>query len=109
MTIQALDISPTVSNQRFSSELDGTIYVFDLRWNDRAGAWFMDVLEEDLTPIRHGIKLVLGALVGSDTKDSRFPPGRFLLEDKTGEGVEATLEDLGTRVILYYFSEEELT
>jgi len=108
MAVVALDVVPSIPNYRFTSDLEGVTYIFDLRWNARAQAWFMDLLEEDETPIRHGMKLVLGTLIGSDTKSDKMPPGRFVVEDASGENTDATLDDFGVRVFLYYFDSEEV-
>jgi hypothetical protein len=70
----------------------------------------MDVLDVDVdeTPIRRGIKIVLGAWLGNDCVDVDFPYGAFMAIDSTGEGREATLDDLGSRVDVLYFSRSEI-
>lgn len=88
-------------------------YRFAFHWNARAGedggaGWFMDVLESDDTPIRMGIRVVLGARLGRRVADSRFPPGELIARDLSGAGKEATLDDLGIRVVIDYTSPEEL-
>lgn len=90
--------------------LDGVAYTIVMRWNPGrppllAGAWYMDLLDADGdedNPILVGAKLVLGALIGRDAYDPRFPRGAFFVSDLSGLGIEATLYDLGTRVVVYY-------
>ena len=107
MTVLALPVIPSVARYRFTTELDAVNYVLDFRWNTRAEAWFMDVLREDESPIRSSIKMMLGAVQGSEEQGEDFPPGDFVLEDASGAEIDATLDDFGVRVFLYYFSEDE--
>ena len=99
-----LDIIPSVPDQRHRT----SGYVIDLRWNERAGAWFMDLLDENEDPIRMGIKVVLGTWLGRRSIDPRFPAGAILAVDTSGAGLDAGLDDLGTRVLLRFYSAEEI-
>ncbi len=107
MTVLALAVIPSVARYRLTTELDAVNYVLDFRWNTRAEAWFVDVLREDESPIHTSIKLMLGTLLAFEERGEDFPPGDFLVEDSSREGIDATLDDLGVRVFLYYFSEDE--
>ncbi len=91
----------TDPNFRIGTTFEGVSYIFDCRWNTRDEAWYLDLLAEDETPIRRGIKVVLGALLGGRAgHDPRFPAGVIVASDLSGEGREAGLDDLGTRVQL---------
>lgn len=103
-----LPLAPTFSNYRFASTIEGTPYLFDVRWNTRDAAWYMDVLEVDQTPIQHGIKLVLGAYLGRRSNHRLFLNGVFVMVDTSGARRDATYDDLGTRVILEYIPVLEL-
>lgn len=105
----ALDIAPSIPHQRVSTTLEGADYIFDFRWNarDGSGAWYMDVSTDTDEIIRRGIKVVMGVPLGKRTADDRYPPGAlFAIDD--GTGVEATLDDLGVRVQVLYFTTEEV-
>ncbi len=103
-----LPFIPAVPFYRFSTQLDDAQYIFDVRWNDRDGAWYFDLRTEDATMIRAGIKIVLGALLGDRSASANFPPGVFLASDLAGTGVDAGIDDLGSRVCVYYYSRDEL-
>jgi hypothetical protein len=99
-----LDVVPSIPFQRARTSK----YVVDLRWNERAAAWFMDLYDEAESPIRVGIKVVIGTWLGRRSVDPRFPPGAIVAIDTSGAGRDATLDDLGTRVILLFYSGEEI-
>lgn len=99
-----LDVAPGVPFQTFRTNR----YVWILRWNSRAGAWYLDVLDDDESPIRVGIRVVLGTALGRRCVDARFPPGVLYAVDTSGARREATLDDLGTRVKLYFYGGPEI-
>lgn len=103
-----LPLVPSIPNYRVSTTLGGEQFVFDVRWNGRAETWFLNVLTSDAQPIRTGIRLVLGAGIGDRVADSRFPAGRFVVSDLSRSGREAGLDDLGTRVVVLFLTNEEL-
>lgn len=104
----ALPLVPSLPNYRLGVALSGVQYLIDMRWNARDGAWYMDLLAEDETPIRRGIKVVLGILLGGREVNAEFPPGVFQAHDLTNRGAEAGLADLGDRVVVYYYTFVEL-
>lgn len=112
-----LPLVPSIASYRFSTTLEAFSegsateprnYVFDVRWNARAESWYMDILAADETPIRMGIRLVLGTLLGGRSVSLAFPAGALRARDLSNEGREAAFDDLGTRVVVYYFTEDEL-
>lgn len=105
---QLLPLIPSVPNYRVSTTLDGEQYILDVRWNGRDEAWYLDLLAEDETPIRRGMKVVLGVPLGARSVDLAFPDGFLLASDLSGAGREAGLDDLGARVRVYFYSREEL-
>lgn len=103
---QQLPFVPSIPNYRVSTDLAGTQFILDARWNTRSEAWYLDILVEDETPIVRGVKVVLGALLGVTNVDPAFPAGTFLASDTSGQGLDATLDDLGTRVIVLFFPDD---
>lgn len=88
--------------------LEDVTYTLELRWNERASAWFMNVLDaEGVTMLQAGLRLVADWMLGSFNVGAQ-PPGAFVARDTSGLGIDPTLEDLGTRVQLLYFSTEDL-
>lgn len=103
-----LPFVPSVPNYRVGTTLDGRTYILDVRWNGRDAAWYFDILAEDETPIRRGIKVVLGTSLGGRVSDPAFPQGIIAASDLSGAGIDAGLDDIGTRVGVYFFTFDEL-
>lgn len=104
----ALPFVPSVPSYRVSTVLDEVEYILDVRWNARDGAWYFDLYDADEDLIRAGIKVVLGTLLGRRCADLRFPGGAIIADDTSRDGREATLDDIGTRVVVMYFDADEL-
>lgn len=82
--------------------IDGVSYWFNMKWNGREECWYFDLWDTEKDPIISGIKIVLGALLGRNCTDPRFPNGAFFASDLSGAGRDATIDDLGVRVKLYF-------
>lgn len=103
-----IPLIPSVPHYRVATTLADVTYVIDVRWNTREAAWYMDVFQEDETPIRQGIKIVLGTALGNTTIDPEWPPGYFYATDTSGQGLDAGLDDMGERVILVWYEASEV-
>lgn len=103
---QQIPVTPSVPIQTFNCDLAGTQYQFRARWNTRESAWYIDVAQDDGTPIRHGMKAVLNAALGRRSTDASFPRGFIYACDTSGANVEAGLDDFGldARVQLVFFT-----
>lgn len=106
---QILPFEPSEAFYRFTTTLEDTDYIFDVRWNDRDAAWYFDVLRLDETVVRAGNKIVLGAFPGRRSSDADFPPGVFMVVDTSGSDVDATYDDIGVRVFVHYYTQAEFT
>lgn len=95
---------------RFSAayELDGITYALEFRWNDRDGAWFLQVGDANGVPLISGLKVCLGILLLGRATSKLLPPGDFMAIDTAGRNAEAGFEDLGRRVQILYFTSAEL-
>lgn len=107
MAAEALPLFPGEPNYRVSTSLAGKQYLLDVRWNGRDEAWYLDISTEDGEPLRRGIKVVLGALLGGRAVDDRLPQGVFQAVDLTNSGRDAGLDDLGDRVQIYFYPFED--
>jgi len=105
---QQLPFAPSVPSYRVSTNLDGVQYILDVRWNGRDEAWYFDLLDEDEVPIKSGIKIVLGVLLGWRSTNPEFPTGQLIASDLTNEGRDAGFDDIGDRVQVFYFADGEL-
>lgn len=105
-----LPLIPSVPFYRVGTVLAGVQYILDLRWNGRESSWFMDVLDEEETPIRSGLRIVLGALLGARSANPDFPAGAFIVSDLSGQGLDAGIDDIGEnqRVQVYFYTNAEV-
>ena len=103
-----LDFVPAVPNYRFGTTLDGIPYIFDVRWNGRDRAWYFDLLEEDETIIITGITVVLGAILDGRSAADSIPLGAIIAADLASSGTDATFDDIGDRVGVYFYTAAEL-
>lgn len=104
-----LPIDSTNPIYRVGVTINDIPYLFDVRWNARDSAWYFDLLDVSENPISLGIKIVLGTALGWRSADPRFPSGGIFAEDLSGAGRDATFDDLGSRVVLYYYTFDEIT
>jgi len=104
---EALPVTPSVPNYTVGVVLDDRAYVLGMRWDSRDSAWYLDVMDEDEDPIRMGIKVVLDAALGRDCTDPRFPQGIITASDTSNQDLEATIDDMGARVGLFYYTVDE--
>jgi hypothetical protein len=100
-------ISATASQFTQVTSLDGIPYVLDFSWSDRVEAWYLDLYlqtDDESTPIALGRKLVLDyPLLAFATVVEGCPPGRLVVYASVGG--DPKLDDLGTRVKLYYVTD----
>lgn len=103
-----LPLTGSIPDYRVGTTLDGVAYILDVRWNYRDEAWYFDLLTADEEVIRAGIKITLGAFLGARSADARMPPGYLIASDLSNSNRDATLDDLGTRVVVHYFAAAEI-
>lgn len=96
------------NNYRLQVPLSGVLYLFDVRWNDRDSAWYMDMYEADETPILLGVKLVLGNILGRRSRHLFFVQHLLRVVDTSGSGKDAGFDDLGSRVQVMHIPVSEL-
>jgi hypothetical protein len=95
-------------NYRVGITLQDTPYNFDVYWNERDQAWFFDLYDVNESPIITSVKMVLGAFLLARCTDPRKPSGAIIMADLSGQGQDATIDDLGSRVVAMYFTVDEL-
>jgi hypothetical protein len=85
-----------------SVDLDGRSYTFEVRWNTRAGAWFLATYDGAGELLVAPRRVVLGANLLGRGSDPRLPPGVLLAVDTSPARTDAGRTDLGTRVVIVY-------
>jgi hypothetical protein len=99
-----------VGRYRFATVIEGVQYIFKVRWNTRDAAWYFDVLEFDETPIATGVKIVLGTNFAKWCNHPLFLDGvMFALSTAQPPHADATLDDLGTTIKVYYYTRADMS
>lgn len=88
------------TNYTLAVPVDSQELFFDVRWNSRDSAWYLDIREDDDSVIALNVKLVLGAQIGRYTQHDFFNTHKILVVDTSGSDVDPGFDDLGTRVLV---------
>jgi hypothetical protein len=104
MTTQTLDTptAPWPYQWLRSFTLEGEVYWFSAKWNDRDGFWYLAVGSSNLVSQAQGVPLLLATDILRSFKYGVIPPGRLDVIDTSGLYVEPSREDMGTRVLIQY-------
>lgn len=110
MSLLIIPIQEGVPSWRQRTPLDGTDYLLDFFWNDRAKAWYLSVLTVDGDPIICGKKIVCSMPTFKRKRyDDRLPPGEIVCIDWNDKIDVPQFDDLNRSATLYYFDQEEIT
>lgn len=102
---------PLDSVRAFSTQkidlVDATFRI-DMAWNGRDETWWMNLYTEQGDAIVVGTPLVPDWDLLGRYRDSRLPAGHFFAVDTSGAGLPPGRNDLGDRVQLVFFTDEEV-
>lgn len=108
MSIRQLPILPSIPFQSFQVELDGVLYGFEFRWNHRAEAWAMSLLDVNGDALLTGVRLCFGGPLLPISRSLATPPGELLLVESTAGVGDPKLDTLGSQVLLLYMDAAEI-
>lgn len=108
MAVHLIPLAPGVYNYTFGVALDNIQYSMHVYWNDKDAAWFFDLSTAAGRAIATGIKIVLGAFLGRTINEAPFSTGVIAAVDSSGAEKDAGLDDMGSRVLLYYVPATDL-
>ena len=107
-----LPCKPSIGIYTVGTTLLGDDYTFKFAWNERedgdVGAWRMSIYDANNTTITAGVKVVLGAFLGSHIDHPLFKNGVLFAVDLSGDEMDAGFADLGARVVIQYVPVMEL-
>lgn len=106
-----ITVDPSITSSVRQVELEEALYTVRIRWNGRAGRWFMDLADEDGAALAGSLPIVISdgtSLTGHLKNRPGMPPGEFVAFDTTDSGADPGEDDLGTRVKLLYLTAAEL-
>lgn len=88
------------TNYRLIVPMEDWTLAFDVRWNSTEEGWYMDIYEEDNSPIAINVKIVLGVTLGRRSHHEFFKDHIITVTDTAGSGLDAGFDDLGSRVLV---------
>jgi len=89
-------------------ELEGVIYNLDIRYNERMDRWAMDILTEEEIPIVSGLLLLTNVPLLDQLTVADLPPGDFIMLDRANLQRDASADNLGEDINLFYQESEDL-
>lgn len=94
-------------SDRFNITLAGAELLFEVAWNDEAGAFFASCYDLNWDPILEGRNLIYGENFLEGVLDERLPAVRIIPLDLTGaaEATGITLENVKNETIKLYVFE----
>ncbi len=105
---EMIPFTPGDSNQKLEISLAGESSIIEARWNSEDTAWYLNVRTSDGTPVAMGLKVCLGVLLGRSCLHPFFRDRALFAIDRSNQGLEAGLNDLGSRVMVIYLTEVDL-
>lgn len=102
MAVLVISTSTELSSYTQRTILDGVEYLLSFQWNQREAKWYLSIADSEGAPLGSGLKLVADFPLNRRLVDPGAPPGVLYAMDRTGEGVDPGLRDLGDRVFLIY-------
>ena len=86
----------------FQAELEGTLFGFNLQWNERGQFWSLDLADANGVTLLNGLKLVTGYPLLIQYRNRNLPRGEILCVDTSGENKSPGIDDFGTRILMVY-------
>lgn len=116
---QTIPVTSATETDRFDTELMGIRVTVVARWNPRAdnrdtsgattsGAWFLDLYDAKGAAIFYGARIACGTVIARWARHPLTRLGCFIASDTSGRYVDPGRYDLGSRVLLLHYTEDEV-
>lgn len=86
--------------------IDDQQVLFDVRWNSRDEAFYVDMYQADDVIIALNIKLVLGVQLGRRSHHTFFQEHSMTVADTSDRSEDAGFDDLGDRIVVLVQSKD---
>lgn len=86
--------------ETFEYQLDGTIYLVSLDYNDEGDFLVLSLMEADETPIVTNEKLILNQPLFTNLYDPRLPTTPLVPMDESGQATRVSIENFMDTVFL---------
>lgn len=102
---------PTEENNAaysFQVDLEQKTYGFAFHFNIRINRWFFDISSRDGTTLLQGLPVFVGNFPMDRFSTPGLPPGRIAFIDTSGQNLDPSEADMGSRVIMIYADSTEV-
>lgn len=107
MATLVLPVRSDITAYQFQMDLEGIIYTLDFGYNNRSGRWYMSIFDQVANTLLIGdIPILINIPLHDQYIDTSLPPGRFIALDETGQNNEATIDNFGNEIKLFYEESE---
>lgn len=96
------------TNYLLGVPVDDFTLLFDTRWNSRDSAWYVDIYEDDGTPVAINVKIVTGVQLGRLSQHDFFTTHKLIAVDTSGQGLDPGFDDLNARVLVVITSSSDV-
>jgi hypothetical protein len=86
----------------FLIDLEGATYQLAFQYNLRRGGWTFGIRDSSGNDILVGIPIIVSTDLTSRFQAQGAPPGRFVAWDTSGNNLNPTDSDFGSRVLFLY-------
>jgi hypothetical protein len=93
---------------KIQTTLDNITYGLEFLWNETSGGWYMSLFDVDDNLIQAGRRVTLETPLCTRGRTGAEPPGLLMAFDTSGQQELPGLDDLQSRVVLVYFSPDEV-
>lgn len=100
--LRLIPTSVTESWYEQTVTLDGTDYLLRFEWCERERRWYMDLETLDGTVLATAIKVCADRPLTQRLTNDVRPAGMLWCIDRTGQGADPDLRDLGRRCLIMY-------
>lgn len=98
MSAISLPFLVSETNYILAVPIDDEQILFDVRWNSRDAGWYLDIYEADNTIVELNVKVVVGIKLANRSLHDFFKNHVIMAVDTTGQGLDPSFDDLGSRV-----------
>lgn len=108
MAIEILQLSSDHEYQEAEFQLDAETFKVVTRYNRRIDSWMLSLYDFEGNPVATGRRITVGNFLFPWLVTSARPGGQFIALDTQDEDADPGHDDLGTRVVLFYFDVDEI-
>ena len=102
MNTLVIPLSSQYPKHSFRVQLDGTPYIFRMRWNKRIDRWMLSISDSSDNMIVSGINCCVRTDLLAQYKHLKVPQGLLMFYNLKDKNVEPQYESIDADVILSY-------